>query len=192
MGELDWKIQKKKLKSHCLAKAYQSILQKLLAEKYKLFQRTNQNPPQTNYWKTLISSKKKNNWAIHTDFSPCTNEVDKTRHISTRGSKKSPVVVKLVLFSNCKRYRVTATREKLQPRTWKIDEKTHSNNRVNYTHQKKQLKRSCSQFLSFMSEKKWAPGKKDKKATQKLQFVSSHLKPQAQFRHVQGTNEQVH
>ena len=58
-----------------------------------------------------MSSQKKNSGAIFADFSQCRYEVDETKHIPTKKSKKNAVVVKSVLDSNCKRFRDTAMRE---------------------------------------------------------------------------------
>ena len=111
-----------------------------MAKKYKHFQRTDQSTRQTNYRKTLMSSKKTKNWAIHANFSQCSYEVDKTRHIPTKNSKNNVVVVKSVLDCNCKRFRDTAMRENFNLKIETYMKKTHSNIQGNYTHEYNEVK----------------------------------------------------
>ena len=87
-----------------------------------------------------MSSKKNNNWAIPADFSPYRYEVDETSHFPTKNPKINPLVVKLLLESNCKRFRQSAIRENfyLKPETQL--KKTHSNNGGNYTNQYNEVK----------------------------------------------------
>ena len=53
--------KRQKIKLHCFPRAYQLVLQNHMAKKYKLFERTDQNTPQTKHRKKLMSSKKNNN-----------------------------------------------------------------------------------------------------------------------------------
>ena len=87
-----------------------------------------------------MSSKKKNNLAIHADFSPCRYEIDETRHMPTNNSKNNAVVVKSVLDSNSKRFRDTAMRENFNLKHETLMKKSHSNNRDNLTHQYNEVK----------------------------------------------------
>ena len=100
---LEGKTKKRqKVKLHCNAKAYQSILQNPMAKKYQHTLSTDQKTPQTNCQQYLMSSKKNQPWATHADVSPCIYEIDKARHIPTRNYKNNPVVVKPVLITFAK------------------------------------------------------------------------------------------
>ena len=62
------------------------------------------------------------------------------RHNSAKNSKNNAVVVKSVLDSNCKRFRDTAMRENFNLKPETEMNKTHSNNRGNYTQQYNEVK----------------------------------------------------
>ena len=58
-----------------------------------------------------MSSKKNNNRAIPADFNPYRYEFNERSDFPTKNSKINPFVVKLLLESNCKRFRRSAIRE---------------------------------------------------------------------------------
>ena len=68
---------------NCINEAHQSTLQKRMAKKHGHISRTDQNTPQTNYRKDLMSSKENHTRAVHANFSPKIYEDDDTRHIPT-------------------------------------------------------------------------------------------------------------
>ena len=140
------------MKLHCIPKAYQSLLQKPMAKNYKQFQRTDQNTPQTEHRKILMSSKKINNLAFLANFSPYRHKVNERSHFPTKNFKINPFVVKSFLESNCNRSGKSAIPENFNQKLETQLKKTHSNNGGNSTYQKKKVNGSCYQFPSFMSE----------------------------------------
>ena len=87
-----------------------------------------------------MSSKKKQVSAIFADFTPSRFEVNEKSHIPRENLKINPDVIKSVLESNCKRFRKSAIGEHFNLKRETQMEKTHSNNRGNYTHQYNEVK----------------------------------------------------
>ena len=74
-------------------------------------------------------------------------------------------------------------------KTWNIAEKTHSNNGRNYTHQYREVKGSCNQFPSFMSEPYLSTKSKTCVHLKKLKILSSLRRPETHMRHAQGHHQ---
>ena len=86
--------------------------------------------------KTMIDD----NWAIPADFNPQRYEVNERSHFPTKNPKINSFVVKLLLESNCKRFRQSAIRENFNLKPETQLKKTHSNNGGNYPHQNNEVK----------------------------------------------------
>ena len=80
---------------------------------------------------------------------------------------------------------------KLQSKTWKTDEKTHSNNRGNYTRHYNE-KRSCSHFPSFMSQQYLSIRSNTCLHLKKFKFYLIFTSQKNNSGTPRGTNEQVH
>ena len=112
-----------------------------MAKKHRHIEKTDQNTSQTDCRKYLISSKKKNAWAIVACFSPYRYGNDETGAYSIKeNSKSSPFVIKSVLEPNWKRFCDTAIREISTQKPDPEDEKNPSYKRRNYFHQYNEVK----------------------------------------------------
>ena len=171
----------------CIPVAYQSILQNPMAKKYKLFQRTDQNTPQTKHRKNLMTSKKNNNRAILADFSPYRFEVSERSHFPTKNPKINTFVVKSLLESNSKRFRKSAKPKKnfnLKPETKRKKLIPITGATILLITMK--YERNCNQFLSFKSEPYLSTRSKTSMHLKKCKVFSSFRRPKRHFGRMQG------
>ena len=87
-----------------------------------------------------MSSKNNSNGATLSDFSPYRYYVNEGSDFPTENPKINPSVVKSLLESNCKRFRKSAIREKLNLKPETQLQNSHPNNGGNYTHQYNEVK----------------------------------------------------
>ena len=129
-----FKSQKDRVNLQIISQAYQTILQSLMAKRWKHFYKTDQNTSQTKHPKKLDAVKKENWMSNSSKIQSIQIWSRRYEAYSDTILQKKPVVVKSLLESNCKPLRQCTLRANfnLKPETsWKLSQ---FNNGGNYNH----------------------------------------------------------
>ena len=157
-----------------------------MAEKYGQNYGTDQNTPQTNHRTGLMSSKEKQVWVILADSSTCRYENKEKSHFPTKSPKVKPFLIQSVLESISKRFRESAIRQNIKLKLERQTEKTHSNNRGNYTHQNNGIKEKLQPGSFIYVWTIFEHQVKNLCASQKFQVLPCVRMPKAYFRRGHG------
>ena len=156
-------------------KAHQSILQNPKAKRHRHIWRTDQNAPQTNHRKDLMSSERKNVRAIFAQ-----------RSIIQQKLQDKPIRGQISFETHFQILPNTATRQ-LQPKnpTQRLKKLLLVNDATKITNTMK-WKKNCIPILSFISEQNLISRIKTSMHLKNLKLFSSLHRLETHFRHQQG------
>ena len=159
-----------------------------MAKKYRHIERIDQNTPQTDYRKYLVSSKKNNNWAILGYFSPSMQiwKRQNEAYSNTKKLKKQSILSQIRFWIQLQTFPWHCNTRNINPKTWPTEGKNQSYKRRSYIHQYNEVKGKLYTNSFIYVWTKFEHQVKDVNFSQKFQVFSSLCRQEKLFRYAQG------